>query len=102
MDKNGVRYDLASDGEEAFKLFLSTSYDLIITDVQMPKMDGLELTKCVRSEVDKIKAGVPVIGYTGSASLEERSRYLDYGMNDLLDKPFTENDLVEVLGRVIL
>jgi len=102
MDKNGVRYDLASDGEEAFKLFLSTSYDLIITDVQMPKMDGLELTKCVRSEVDKIKAGIPVIGYTGSASLEERSKYLDYGMNDLLDKPFTENDLVEVLGRVIL
>ena len=102
MDKNGVRYDLASDGEEAFKLFQSTSYDLIITDVQMPKMDGLELTKRVRNEVDRIKADVPVIGYTGSASLEERSKYLDYGMNDLLDKPFTENDLVEVLGRVIL
>ncbi|MCF2442406.1 ATP-binding protein [Dyadobacter sp. CY345] len=102
LDKNGVCYDLASDGEEAFKLFQSTSYDLIITDVQMPKMDGLELTRCVRNEVNRIKARIPVIGYTASTSPEERSKYLDYGMNDLLDKPFTENDLVEVLERVIL
>lgn len=102
MDKNGVRYDLASDGEEALRLFQSTSYDLIITDVQMPKMDGLELTKRVRNEMNKLKAEVPVIGYTGSVSLDERSKYLDYGMNGLLDKPFTENDLVEVLERVIL
>jgi len=102
MDKNGVEYDLASDGEEALRLFKSTDYDLIITDVQMPKMDGLELTKCVRSEADNLKSDIPVIGYTGSVSMEERSKYLDNGMNGLLDKPFTENDLVEVLGRVIL
>jgi signal transduction histidine kinase len=101
MDKNAVRYDLASDGEEAYKLFKSTQYDLIITDVQMPKMDGLQLTKLIRNVEDNKKSAIPVIGYTGNVSEEERLKCLSIGMNDLLAKPFTENDLIEVLTRVI-
>lgn len=101
MDKNAVRYDLASDGEEAYKLFKSAQYDLIITDVQMPKMDGLQLTKLIRNDGDNKKSAVPVIGYTGNVSEEERLKCLNIGMNDLLAKPFTENDLIEVLTRVI-
>jgi CheY-like chemotaxis protein len=101
MDKNAVRYDLASDGEEAYKLFKSAQFDLIITDVQMPKMDGLQLTKLIRNDEDNKKTGIPVIGYTGNVSEEERLECLSIGMNDLLAKPFTENDLIEVLTRVI-
>lgn len=101
MDKNAVRYDLASDGEEAYKLFKSAPYDLVITDVQMPKMDGLQLTKLIRNDENDKKSAIPVIGYTGNVSEEERQKCLSMGMNDLLAKPFTENDLVEVLTRVI-
>jgi len=100
MDKHAIRYDLASDGEEAYHLFASADYDLIITDVQMPKMDGLQLTKQVRNEADKKKSETIIIGYTGSVSEEERLNYLTTGMNDFLDKPFTERDLLAVLGRI--
>lgn len=101
MDKNAIRYDLASDGEEAYHLFNTTDYDLIITDVQMPKMDGLQLTKLVRNDHNLLKSGIPIIGYTGNVADEDRSHYLRMGMNDLLGKPFTESDLVEVLEKVI-
>ncbi|MBE9465186.1 hybrid sensor histidine kinase/response regulator [Dyadobacter subterraneus] len=101
MDKNAIRYDLASDGEEAYHLFNKTDYDLIITDVQMPKMDGLQLTKLVRNDQNLLKSGIPIIGYTGNVADEDRSHYLRMGMNDLLGKPFTESDLVEVLEKVI-
>ena len=100
MDKNGILYDMASNGEEAYRSFQSSLYDLIITDVQMPKMDGLELTRLIREDTNTRKSRTPVIAYTGSVSEEEKSKFLSYGMNDTLDKPFTENDLKEVLSRI--
>ncbi|WP_159472529.1 ATP-binding protein [Dyadobacter sp. 3J3] len=101
MDKNAIRYDLASDGEEAYHLFNTSDYDLIITDVQMPKMDGLQLTKLVRNDHNLLKSGIPIIGYTGNVADDDRSHYLRMGMNELLGKPFTESDLIEVLEKVI-
>jgi signal transduction histidine kinase len=101
MDKNAVRYDLACDGEEAYRLFKSAHYDLVITDVQMPKMDGLQLTRLIRNDTDEKKSAVPIVGYTGNVGEDEKLKFLSLGMNDLLAKPFTEQDLVEVLSRVI-
>ena len=101
MDKNGVPYDIASDGEEAYHLFKSTKYDLIISDIQMPKMDGLTLTRVIREDLDFSKSKIPVIAYTGSVSEEEKSKFLNGGMNDVLYKPFTESDLIGVLSRII-
>ena len=48
-----------------------------------------------------LKSGIPIIGYTGNVADEDRSHYLRMGMNELLGKPFTENDLVEVFEKVI-
>jgi signal transduction histidine kinase/CheY-like chemotaxis protein len=101
MDKNGIRYDLASDGEEAWHLFNTMDYDLIITDVQMPKVDGIQLTQLVRNDKNENKSNIPIIGYTGNVAEEDRSNYLRMGMNELLGKPFTERDLMEVLEKVI-
>ena len=101
MDKYKIKYDLAFNGKEAYTLFSSANYDLIITDIQMPEMDGLELTRLIRNEADPKKSLIPVIGYTGSITEESRVIYLNNGMNDFLDKPFTENDLTGVLSRVI-
>ncbi|TDE14472.1 ATP-binding protein [Dyadobacter psychrotolerans] len=100
MDKHLVSYDLAANGVEAYSLFENNQYDLIITDIQMPEMDGIELTKRVRAHSDIIKSHIPVLGFTGSSNEENRTYFASVGMNDILGKPFEEQDLIAVLSKL--
>jgi signal transduction histidine kinase len=86
--------DTASDGAEAYELFKNHDYDLLLTDVQMPVMSGLELTRKVRSSSDELKAHLPILGITANVIEEDRVRYLAAGMNDLVLKPYSEKELV--------
>jgi CheY-like chemotaxis protein len=101
MDRHGIRYDLANDGQEGLKLFMAGRYDLLITDIQMPVMDGMELTKFIRQYSDKTKAKLPILGFTGSSTSEGKDRYLSMGMNDVFYKPFDEKDLLNIIERLI-
>ena len=74
---------LANDGEEAVEKFLSGSYDIIIMDLQMPGMNGIQATKKIRDlEVEKGMKRTPIIGNTAHAFPEERDRCLDAGMDN--------------------
>lgn len=86
--------DTASNGAEAYDLFESNKYDLLLTDVQMPVMSGLELTRKVRSSNDNEKAQTPILGITANVIEEDRLRYLAAGMNDLVLKPYSEKELI--------
>ena len=101
MDKYGMKYDLANDGEEAFKLFESRKYDLLITDIHMPLMDGIELTGRIRQYAEKAKSRLPILGFTGSSTPDSKSHYIRSGMNDVLQKPFDEGNLLDVIERLI-
>jgi len=101
MDKHGVKYDVASDGKKAFELFEDGMYDLVITDIHMPEMNGVELTKRIRKNPDGYKSTVPVLAFTGSSTEENKVYYTSMGMNAVLEKPFEESQLISTLNRLL-
>jgi PAS domain S-box-containing protein len=93
----GLKVDLAKDGEQAVEMASRTAYDLILMDVQMPKMDGLAATRAIR--VLPNQATVPIISMTANAFDEDRQACLGAGMSDHLGKPFMPEELYTVLVK---
>jgi signal transduction histidine kinase/CheY-like chemotaxis protein len=101
LKKWEMKYDCAYDGKEALELFKKNDYDLILTDIQMPVMGGVELTHEVRYNGDFAKAKIPILGITAHVLQEDRDVYLKAGMNDLVLKPFLEQELIDKIGKYI-
>jgi CheY-like chemotaxis protein len=89
----------ASDGEEALKILAANAPDLILTDVEMPKVDGIEL--CLKVRADPRLAAVPVILITGKPTEELRRRATEVGVNDFLTKPINADLLATTLAKYV-
>lgn len=100
LEKHGLSYDLVATGDDALELFEKQPYDLVITDINMPGMDGSELTRQIRGNTDKGKASTPVIGFTGDLSDQDKDFYATLGINGVLGKPFSEKEFLSVLASV--
>ncbi|MDZ4764062.1 MAG: ATP-binding protein [Chloroflexota bacterium] len=87
-----VMVDEAENGETALTFCAQRQYDLILMDVHMPLMDGLETTQHIRAS-DQPNAATPILAVTASVMPDERNRYLAAGMNGVLSKPFTMDQL---------
>ncbi len=96
----GHRTTVANDGLGAWELMQAQTFDMLLTDVEMPGMDGIELTRRVRAR-EQASGGerMPVLGATAHVGAEEEHRLLAAGMDAHLGKPFTLADLVAALGR---
>ena len=88
----------AVNGEEAVEMLKAGKYDLVLMDVQMPVMDGLEATRVIRRKVDK---SIPIIALTANAIKGEVGRCLEAGMNDYISKPFEEDDLIKMIAGML-
>ena len=92
-----LQVDVAENGEEALKAVQAKRYDMVFMDIQMPVMDGLEATRCIRaSELDWARE-VPIIAMTAHSLSDDREQSLSVGMNAHLTKPINP----EALRRVI-
>jgi CheY-like chemotaxis protein/anti-sigma regulatory factor (Ser/Thr protein kinase) len=92
-------FDQATDGIAAYNLFLHHDYDLVLLDVQMPGMTGLEVVSKIREDHDAMKAGVPVLAITSDITMTENNRYRDLGFDDCMLKPFKERDIYNTIIR---
>jgi PAS domain S-box-containing protein len=93
----GHEVDAADDGVSALEAIGSSSYDLVLLDVQMPRMDGYATVRAMRAD-DEL-AHLPVIAMTATAIDGERERCLAAGMDDFLTKPIDPGSLARTLGR---
>ena len=93
LEALGVRVTLAEDGEQALLRWSEGSFDLVITDVNMPRLDGYQLTRRLR----ELDPAVPIIGVTANAMREEGEHCLEVGMNAWLVKPLSLSTLRQTL-----
>jgi PAS domain S-box-containing protein len=98
LDKYGLRVDVVSNGVEAVDAVRTIPYDLVLMDMQMPEMDGLEATIAIRKLPGKPGA-IPIIGVTANAFREDHERCRDAGMQDIVTKPFRWSDLAKRMAR---
>jgi CheY-like chemotaxis protein len=100
FDKWGKTIDIADNGKIAIEKIEKTHYDIILMDIQMPEMDGYDMTRYVRANMGD-KSNIPIIALTAHATLGEEQKCLEMGMNDYLSKPFDPNKLLEKLYQNI-
>jgi CheY-like chemotaxis protein len=93
--------DFAQDGEIAIDLASKNEYDLILMDLMMPNMDGLMATRNIRKLPNPYAATVPIIAATARNPALEFEMWKSIGINDYVHKPFTEDDLWEVIHRYV-
>jgi CheY-like chemotaxis protein len=96
LGKMGHRITLATNGLEALKQWRQGDFDLLLMDVQMPEMTGLEATAQIRRE-EALGAHVPIVAMTASAMSEDRDRCLSAGMDDFVSKPVSYKAIEEMI-----
>jgi PAS domain S-box-containing protein len=101
LRKLGLNADAVEDGSQALKALGEKSYDLILMDIQMPEMDGLEATRRIREAEQQDGRGrhIPIIAVTAHAMQGDRERCLEAGMDDYIKKPVAPARLVDKLQR---
>jgi len=99
LDKLGYRADVASNGLEALEALERESYDVVLMDVQMPEMDGLEASRRICAQWPG-ESRPRIIAMTANAMIEDREACFAAGMDDYLAKPVRPEDLADALDRV--
>ncbi|MBU6157679.1 MAG: response regulator [Bacteroidetes bacterium] len=98
LDKHKIQYDFAENGRVAIEKASNNNYNLILMDIQMPEMDGIEATRLIREQVGH---HVPVVALTANAVKEDLDYYLQKGISGYLIKPFEEKKLLEIIHQFL-
>lgn len=100
LEKKGHRIHVVRDGEEALDALRKRNFDLVLMDVQMPSVDGVEATKRIRiGEAGEAKADIPIIAMTAYTMVGDREMFLAAGMNDYIAKPVEWEFLQAVIDK---
>lgn len=99
MQSWGFTVDVAANGKEAVEKVEKNSYDLVLMDIQMPEMDGMQATESIRKLKDATKASTPIVALTANLLNGDGDRYLQKGMNDYLPKPLDELKLFQLISK---
>jgi two-component system sensor histidine kinase BarA len=96
LKNTSITLDLAYDGKSAIERCQHTEYDLILMDIQMPNIDGLQATRAIRKTA--LNIGTPIIAVSAHAMEDERQHFLDSGMDDFLPKPIKLDNLITLIN----
>jgi CheY-like chemotaxis protein len=101
LEKRGHSVMVAVNGKRALELATKGSFDLLLMDVQMPEMDGMEATRLLRERESETGTRLTVIGVTAHAMAGDRERCLQAGMDGYLSKPVRPSELDELLAPLL-
>jgi CheY-like chemotaxis protein/HPt (histidine-containing phosphotransfer) domain-containing protein len=99
LERAGLQADAAGNGALAIQALESQSYDLVLMDVQMPEMDGIEATLRIREREKETGKHVPIVALTAHSMKGDRERFLAAGMDDYLSKPLDARQLYGAIAR---
>ena len=99
LERNGMRVMTAKDGVDAMALMQEHVPDIVLLDIEMPRMDGYEVAAQVRS--DPRLAQVPIVMITSRSGDKHRSRAIELGVDDYLGKPYQENQLLDAIEPLV-
>lgn len=100
LKKWKMDFSICYNGQEACELIDKNDFDLIFMDLQMPIMDGFEATEVIRNRKDA-KKNTPIVALTASTFLSKKRLALKAGMSDFLSKPFTPNQLFQIISKYL-
>jgi len=101
LESWGMEVAVASNGRIAVEMVQKQHFDLILMDIQMPEIDGIEATEIIRKLPDTALANIPIIALTANALKGDNHLYFQAGMNDYITKPYTEEKLYSVLSKFL-
>ena len=99
LDLIGHNYEIAANGAEACSSFQSGRFDLVLLDIRMPVMDGVEALHAI-NDVQCVDGRIPVVAVTAHASAEDREHLLSEGFDAVVCKPFQLDELSSLIDRV--
>jgi len=91
---------IANDGVEAVEAIRANRFDLVLMDIQMPRMDGVTATRCIR-QLGGAANTIPIIAMTANALPEQVRAFLEAGMDDHVAKPYKQQDLQDAIHRAL-
>ncbi|MDZ4205261.1 MAG: ATP-binding protein [Bacteroidales bacterium] len=100
LEQWGIKVDSANSGAEALDKIAVNDYDLVLTDIHMPDMSGVEMTQRIRTMENPDKASLPIIAITANIMKDDLDHYLKSGMDDYLLKPYREVELYSKLSDI--
>jgi len=103
IQRMGHKVSIALNGRQALEAIETEKFDIILMDVQMPEMDGLEATQAIRTRESLIgRPRIPIIAITAHAMAGDRDRCLEAGMDGYVSKPLNAQELFEVIENIEL
>jgi CheY-like chemotaxis protein len=101
LKQMGVQFDVVSNGKEAVELVRTRKYDIILMDIHMPVMDGLEATRQIREFEKETELSLPnfIVALSATEVLENRGVCIEAGMDEFIEKPIKETVLRELISR---
>jgi chemosensory pili system protein ChpA (sensor histidine kinase/response regulator) len=99
LQRNGMRVVTAKDGLDAISALSENRPDIILLDIEMPRMDGYEFATHVRN--DERVSDVPIIMITSRVGDKHRARAIEIGVNDYLGKPYQDSQLLDAIQRLL-
>lgn len=100
LDTWNVEVDMAEDGLEAIKKMEENTYNLVLMDLQMPRMDGFEATEYIRNKMPKPVSQTPIVVLTADVMPETREKALQLGISRFITKPFKQPDLYNAIVEI--
>ena len=98
-ENHGMKVDIASNGRQAMDLINTNFYEIILTDIQMPEISGMELVEYIRHHPTRSVSLLPVIAFTAGKIERYEPKYMDAGFNEVLQKPFSETAFLQCMAN---